>query len=135
MLFDDRCAKTAVLIGALALTALAARGAGAQTISALAGYHLGDTWSRIGRAMPCQTDSLAARLPLKNCSGPNDVKLTFVRDTLCYIGQQDVEVATDFDRSLDAESLWHGRWKQWSLARFGVPDSVTTFSLALAQPT
>lgn len=130
MLLDDRRAKLIVPMCAFALVACVAV---AQSAPALAGYHLGDTWSRIGRAMPCQTDSLPPdwKLKVKHClpSG-GTVALWFVRDTLYQINYSpfaDSAGPLSSDDTLPTDLLWSRRWKQWSIARFGQPDSVTTF--------
>jgi hypothetical protein len=129
MLVADHRAKLMVFMCALALLP---GGALAQNVPALAGYHLGDRWSRIGRATPCQTDSLPPnwKTKVKHClpSG-GTVALWFLRDTLYEIHYSpfaDSAGPRSSDDTLPADLLWSRRWKQWSIARFGKPDSVTT---------
>jgi hypothetical protein len=128
MLLDDRRAK---LVVPMCVFALLARVAVAQSVPALAGYHLGDSWSRIGRAMPCQTDSLPPnwKMKVKHClpSG-GSVALWFVKDTLYQINYTVAQSADPVSsgNTLPADLLWSRRWKQWSIARFGEPDSVIT---------
>jgi len=110
------------------------RDASAQVGADLMGYRLGETWSGMGRAMPCRVDSLPARatVKVKDCwPGGNTVRLTFLRDTLfliSYIPGADDTLPPTAGEMLPAEALWNRRWKQWSIARFGEPDSVTTHS-------
>ena len=102
----------------------------------LVGYRLGQTWSDIGRAVPCSTDSLpdAWKVKVTDCwPRGNAVRLTFVRDTLhliSYVPQDTVP-----DDTLAAEDLWNRRWKAWTIARYGEPDSVTTSGTHLRQIT
>lgn len=128
MLLDDRRSKLMVLMCAFALVS---RVAVAQSVPALAGYHLGDTWSRIGHPMPCQTDSLPPdwKTKVKHClpSG-GTIALWFVTDTLYEINYSPFadSAGSMSDARLPADVLWSRRWKRWSIARFGEPDSVST---------
>ncbi len=125
-----------LLVGVLLLAPH--RRAEAQVGPDLMGYRVGDTWSLIGRAMPCRIDSLPAKwtVKVKDCwpSG-GIVRLTFVKDTLfliSYIPGADDTLPPTADETLPAEVLWNRRWKQWSIAHFGAPDSVNTSSAGKA---
>jgi len=125
MLVDGHLAKRIVPVCTSALVAFTALSADGQTAPPLAGYHLGDTWSRIGRAMPCQPDSLPPdwNVKVKHC-WPGTLALWFLRDTLYQINYTLPDSALSPDASLPADALWDRRWKQWSIRRFGEPDSV-----------
>ena len=103
-----------------------------STAPSLMGYRLGETWSSIGRAMPCQPDSLPPdwALKVKHClpSG-GTLALWFLKDTLYQINYNpfaDSAGPVSSDDTLPADVLWSRRWKQWSIARFGEPDSVVS---------
>src|SRR2546422_9436771 len=111
------------------------RGAKAQarpTAPSLMGYRLGETWWRIARTLPCEADSLPPnwQVKVKHCL-PNAgaVGLWFVRDTLfliSYVPGSDRPVwPVPADDTFPADMLWNRHWKQWSIARFGEPDSVS----------
>src|SRR5690242_8462389 len=123
--------RTLASLGMIAC-ALFARDGAAQS-STLEGYHLGQTWSEIGRAIPCQLDSLPDnwKAKVKSCWPNGDtVRLWFVRDTL-----YEVSYVPAVDDTLPAEVLWNRHWKEWSIARYGAPDSVTTSGTHLSQVT
>jgi len=104
-------------------------------VPSLKGYRLGQRWSEIGRGLPCRTDysqvSDALRpagVTVRDCTGHGDVHLTFVADTLFYMEQWLTDQGTleRPHRGWSAETRWDRNWKQWSVERFGLPDSVTT---------
>src|SRR2546427_226655 len=99
--------KTLASLGMMAC-ALFVRDAAAQS-STLEGYRLGQGWSEIGRAIPCQADSLPDKwkVKVKSCwpSG-GTVRLWFVRDTLYEVSY--VPAGGD---TLPAEVQWNRHWK------------------------
>jgi hypothetical protein len=124
-------------LGAYALTCgILLRGVAAQNWT-LEGYRLGQRWTEIGRAMPCQQDSLPDKwaVKVKSCWPNGDsVRLWFVRDTLSEISYVPAGAAGLGD-TLPAEVQWSRRWKKWSIARFGAPDSVTSSGTHTSQVT
>ena len=104
----------------------------------LAGYSLGQTWSQVGRTIPCRVDSIpdSWRVKVKDCwPAGNAVRLTFVRDTLrliSYVPNADDTVPAD---TMSSEVLWNRYWKQWTVSRYGQPDSVTTSGARIVQVT
>ncbi len=94
-----------------------------QPDSGLWGYRLGQKWSETGRDLPCRTDSLFYKLRDKTCTGREDVELIFVGNTLYHIQYFVTDDGPPFFEP--AEDLWLRFWKSWSLARFGLPDSVS----------
>lgn len=124
---NARCKALLVLV----LASIIAAAQPPSSLESLAGYRLGETWSSIGRAMPCETDSLAPswKVKIKRCL-PNGsiVGLWFVRDTLyliSYVPHADEIGPVHPVDTLPADLLWSRRWKQWSTARYGTPDSVS----------
>lgn len=100
----------------------------------LAGHGLGETWSDIGRALPCQTTPpegigpVASKYryehtftePLRWCAASDTVTLLFSADTL-------VEITVHLTKSRESpESRWRGTVSAILAPELGTPDSVDT---------